>query len=83
MRAEQRLAEAERELERLPCFGRGRRRDELRTEIALQRRTIEMTVRKLRWLEREPVAEARRRWPQRPTDERPLEPEPVQLDLGL
>jgi conjugative relaxase-like TrwC/TraI family protein len=82
-RAERRLAEAERELERLPRFGRGRRRDELRTEIALQRRTIEIAARKLRWLEREPVAEARRRLPQRLTNERRLEPQPLQLDLGL
>jgi conjugative relaxase-like TrwC/TraI family protein len=45
--AERRLEEAERDLSRLGVFARGRRRDDLRSEIALQRTAIRMADEKL------------------------------------
>jgi hypothetical protein len=47
-RAGQRLADAEQRLDRLGWRGRGRRGDELRSEVALQRTAIRMADEKLK-----------------------------------
>jgi hypothetical protein len=92
-RGKERLAAAERRLERLPIYARSRRREELRREIALEWTALRMADEKLDELElhsREPqqrphlarrsqeMALERGRAPRRARER-----EPVQLDLGI
>jgi conjugative relaxase-like TrwC/TraI family protein len=58
--AERRLAEAETTFDRLPRLVRGRRRNELRTEIARERAAIHLADQKLEAVDDE-IADARRR----------------------
>ena len=87
--AQRRLAEAERELARLPFFIRGRRRDTLETTRRRERQTLSMTAGKLEQLQ-ERTAEARTRaaleQPKplaRRERARTIEREPAQLGLDL
>jgi len=89
----ERLAEAERRLERLPFYARGRRREELQREIALERTALRLADEKLEELElrspetkqRPPLARASAEIAmQRDRGHRlEREREPVQLDLGI
>src|SRR6266545_2243808 len=89
----ERLAEAERRLERLPIYARGRRREELQREIALERTALRLADEKLEELElrsretkqRPPLARASAEIAmQRDRGHRlEREREPVQLDLGI
>lgn len=58
--AERRLAEAERALSRLPFVVRGRRRDDLRTKVRLERQTLRAAAGKLEQLEQR-LADAKSR----------------------
>jgi conjugative relaxase-like TrwC/TraI family protein len=68
--AERRIAEAEQRLDRLPRLVRGRRRDELRAEMARERSTIRMADEKLTQLESD-ATEVRRP----PVDDRVVVPD--------
>jgi AAA domain len=92
-RGKERLADAERRLERLPFYSRGARREELRREIALARAALRMADERLEELELQ-SREAKQRPPlARATSEIALERDrspqlertrgPVQLDLGI
>jgi hypothetical protein len=92
-KGKERLAEAELRFECLPFYARGRRREELRREIALERTALRLADEKLEELERR-SREANQRPPlARPSSEIALEHEraprlertraPVQLELGI
>lgn len=86
--AQQRLAEAERELARLPFFIRGRRRDTLETKVSRERQTLSMTAGKLEQLhERRAAARIRASLEPKPAARRErvraFEREPAQLGLDL